>query len=237
MTSIAGETKSVGHAPIAAIILDMDGLMVDTEPLYKTAWQAACAELGFELNDERYAKIVGRPLPDCERVLAEEFGPTFPLDTLRARWPAIWRDEVGRLGIQTKPGLEELLALATEHALDVAVATSTNADWANSTLERAGLSNRFEVIVTGDQIARGKPAPDIYLEVARRLGVAPAACVAIEDSEAGIQSIAAAGMIGILVPHWTPSAVARTAAHAVVPSLHEACDVITLVLAPAGLTH
>ena len=64
---------SAHQAPVAAIILDMDGLMVDTEPLYKTAWQAACTELGFDLNDERYAKIVGRPLPDCERVLAEDY--------------------------------------------------------------------------------------------------------------------------------------------------------------------
>jgi len=221
----------VARMPVAAIILDMDGLMVDTEPLYKTAWQAACTELGFDLNDERYAKIVGRPLPDCERVLAEEFGPSFSLDKLRARWPAIWREEVGRLGIQTKPGLDALLALAEEHRLDVAVATSTNADWARSTLERAGLTNRFDIIVTGDQIARGKPAPDIYLEAARRLGVAPGACVAIEDSEAGIQSIAAAGMLGILVPHWTPSAAARAAAHTVVPSLHEACEVIAGLLA------
>ncbi|MFN7981385.1 MAG: HAD family phosphatase [Vicinamibacterales bacterium] len=228
---------SAHQAPVAAIILDMDGLMVDTEPLYKTAWQAACTELGFDLNDERYAKIVGRPLPDCERVLAEEFGPTFSLDALRARWPAIWRDEVGRLGIARKPGLTELLVLAREQKLDVAVATSTNADWANSTLERAGLAKQFDVIVTGDQIAHGKPAPDIYLEAARRLGVAPSACVAIEDSEAGIQSIAAAGMIGILVPHWPASAAARAAAHTVVPSLHDASEVISLLLAPAGMTH
>ena len=231
------ETIGTTGAPVTAIILDMDGLMVDTEPLYKTAWQAACSELGFDLNDERYAKIVGRPLPDCERVLAEEFGPSFSLDALRARWPAIWRDEVGRLGIQKKPGLDELLALATEQGLPVAVATSTNADWAQSTLDRAGLANRFEVIVTGDQIARGKPAPDIYLEAARRLGVPPAECVAIEDSEAGIQSIAAAGMFGILVPHWTPSSVARAAAHSIVPSLHDACNVITLLRAPLGTTH
>lgn len=220
---------------IAALILDMDGLMVDTEPLYKTAWQQATGELGFDLHDARYAKIVGRPLPDCERILMEEFGPSFPLDSLRARWPGLWRQEVEKRGIQLKPGLQELLSFAGEQRLRVAVATSTSAEWAAFTLERAGLSGRFDVIVTGDQIARGKPAPDIYLEAARRTGIPPAACVAIEDSEAGIRSIASAGMIGILVPHWTASDVAVAAAFRVVASLHEAREVIAVLL-PAAMT-
>ncbi len=216
---------------VAALILDMDGLMVDTEPLYKTAWQSASAFLGYDLDDARYAKIVGRPLPDCERVLMEEFGPAFPIDRLRARWPGLWRQEVERVGIQVKSGLPELLAFAGSRALPVAVATSTNADWASFTLGKVGLASTFEVLVTGDQVARGKPAPDIYLEAARRLGVEPARCVAIEDSEAGICSIAAAGMVGILVPHWQPSALSAASAFSVVPSLHEARDVIVGLLA------
>ncbi|MGE3473952.1 MAG: HAD family hydrolase [Vicinamibacterales bacterium] len=215
---------------VAALILDMDGLMVDTEPLYKTAWQSASASLGYDLDDARYAKIVGRPLPDCERILMEEFGSTFPIDQLRARWPGLWRQEVERVGIQVKPGLPALLAFADAHALPVAVATSTNADWASFTLGKVGLASRFEVLVTGDQVARGKPAPDIYLEAARRIGVEPSRCVAIEDSEAGIRSIASAGMIGILVPHWQASALAAASAYSVVSSLDEARAVIESLL-------
>lgn len=218
-------------ARVAAIILDMDGLMVDTEPLYKAAWQAASRSLGFEMDDERYAKIVGRPLPSIERILQDEFGPTLSIDELRARWLAQWREQMREHGVRQKPGLTELLALAQKRALPVAIATSTQSDWAAFTLERAGLAGRFDIVVTGDQIARGKPAPDIYLESARRLAVSPECCVAIEDSEAGIQSIAAAGMMGILVPHWTPSAAATAAAFRVVPSLHEARDVIASLLA------
>lgn len=220
---------------ISAIILDMDGLMVDTEPLYKTAWQQATAELGFDLDDARYSTIVGRPLPDCERLLMEAFGPAFPLDALRARWPGLWRAEVARVGIDAKPGLLELLAFADQQAVAVAVATSTNADWARFTLGCVGLDGRFDVVVTGDQISRGKPAPDIYLEAARRLRVDPSACVALEDSEAGIRSIAAAGMTGILVPHWTPSAAARSAAFHVADSLHDAREVIAALLASATI--
>ena len=139
---------------LSALLLDMDGLMVDTEPLYKTAWQAATAELGYDLDDRLYATIVGRPLPDCERTLMEAFGESFPLEALRARWPGLWRDEVERVGIQMKPGLPELLAFADARGLRVAVATSTNADWASFTLTRVGLADRFDVVVTGDQIAR-----------------------------------------------------------------------------------
>lgn len=220
--------------PLDAVILDMDGLMVDTEPLYKIAWQAGIAELGFELSDTGYATIVGRPLPEIEAILMQRFGPAFPLDRLRVRWPELWRNEVARSGIQVKQGLDALLAFIAECQLGLAIATSTKADWAAFTLERSGLTDRFEVIVTGDQVARGKPAPDIYLEAARRLGAEPGRCVAIEDSEAGIRSIAAAGMIGILVPHWTPSDVATAAAFRVVHSLHDARDVIASLLAASA---
>ncbi len=221
---------------VAAVLLDMDGLMVDTEPLYKVAWQQAASDLGYDLNDTRYAMIVGRPIEDCERIVVEQFGPAFPLDQLRERRQTAWRREVDRVGVHPKPGLHELLAFAAQQRLRVAVATSTTAAGAAFTLGRAGLADRFEVIVTGDQITRGKPAPDIYLECARRLGVAPEQCVALEDSEAGIRSIASAGMVGILVPHWPASEAARAAAFRVVDTLHEARELIASLHDPVPVT-
>ena len=219
---------------VAAIILDMDGLMVDTEPLYKIAWQQAAREVGFDLDDRRYAMIVGRTMAGCERVLVEEFGPAFPVDRVRERRPVLWREEVDRRGVQPKPGLLELLAFADTHGLATAVATSTSAETAAFTLGRAGLAQRIATVVTGDQIVHSKPAPDIYLEAARRLGVEPGHCVAVEDSEAGVLSIANAGMRGILVPHWPASDLATRTAWCVVDSLHDACDVIAgLVAKPA----
>lgn len=215
---------------VAAVILDMDGLMVDTEPLYKTAWQQAAREVGFDLDDRRYAMIVGRTMAGCERVLAEEFGPAFPVERVRKRRPVLWREAVERHGVQPKPGLVELLAFADARGLATAVATSTNAETAAYTLGQAGLAERITTIVTGDQITRGKPAPDIYLEAARRLGVAPGDCVAIEDSEAGVQSIANAGMLGILVPHWPASDAAVRTAYRVVGTLHDARDLLAALL-------
>jgi beta-phosphoglucomutase-like phosphatase (HAD superfamily) len=105
----------------------------------------------------------------------------------------------------------------------MAVATSSEMAFVETSLTRAGLAGRFSVIVTGSEVPNGKPAPDIYLEAARRLAVAPDHCIAFEDSEPGIRAAAAAGMIALLVPHWMPPSVAAAgAAYRVLPSLHEA---------------
>jgi beta-phosphoglucomutase len=218
---------------ISAVVFDMDGLMLDTEPLYKVAWQAAAAELGYPLDDASYATLVGRTTEDCERELRATFGTAFPLDRFRVLWPRLWQAEVARNGIQHKPGLLEFLAFSEAHGLRMAVATSSEVDYAAFSLRHAGLEGRFEVIVAGDQVARGKPAPDIYLEAARRLQVAPAACVALEDSEAGILAASRAGMCALLIPDWVdPSDAAIQAAFRVLGSLNEAQDLVARLVAP-----
>jgi HAD superfamily hydrolase (TIGR01509 family) len=207
---------------IDAVVFDMDGLMLDTEPLYKAAWQAGCRECGYELTDAVYATLVGRPTPACEQVLMDTFGVGFPLDRFQHTWPSLWRVAATN-GIQHKPGLLPLLAFLRERAVRTAVATSSEASFTEFSLGQAGLLHRFDVVVTGDLIARGKPAPDIYLAAAGQLGVAPHRCVALEDSEAGIVAASAAGMVAVLVPDWVPpSAVAQRAASQVFPSLVEA---------------
>jgi beta-phosphoglucomutase-like phosphatase (HAD superfamily) len=92
-------TERARVSRIAAVIFDMDGLMVDTEPFYQLAWQQAAAELGHELHDTLYAKFVGRPTADCERLL-EAHGPSFPLPAFRIRWPELWRSEIERAGVR-----------------------------------------------------------------------------------------------------------------------------------------
>jgi HAD superfamily hydrolase (TIGR01509 family) len=215
---------------VAAVIFDMDGLMVDTEPVYQAAWQQAAAELGYDLDDELYATLVGRPTLACEAIILERFGAGFPLKRFRERWPELWRSEVDRNGVQTKPGLEEILTFVESHRLPVAIATSSETEYVQVTLRRAGLTNRFAAMVTGDEISRGKPEPDIYLEAARKLGVPASRCVALEDSEAGIRAVQAAGMTGLLVPHWPASSAAVQAAYRVVDTLHEARVVLASLL-------
>src|SRR5262252_1793693 len=95
---------------VAALVFDMDGLLLDTEPLYKVAWQKASAELGHDLDDHSYAKLVGRSSEDCERELLTQFGSGFELDRFRGRWPELWHEQVAARGIQQKPGVLAILS-------------------------------------------------------------------------------------------------------------------------------
>jgi HAD superfamily hydrolase (TIGR01509 family) len=213
---------------VDAVILDMDGLMLDTERLYKSAWQKAASQLGFLLDDGFYFTLVGRTNAAGEITLTERFGVDFPMAAFRERWADLWRQEVEASGIPLKPGLMELLEYLAGRNVPVAVATSSDQEYAALSLRAARLdAGRFAHIVSGEQVENGKPAPDIYLEAARRLSVNPARCLAIEDSDAGILSASGAGMMSVVVPDLKPpSPEARGAALRVVTSLHEVISLL-----------
>ena len=224
--------------PIEAVVCDMDGLMLDTEPLYKTAWQQALAELGHELDDASYLRFVGRSTRDCENDLASLLGTTFPLETFRDRWPQLWRACAHQQGIPTKPGLSEFFAFARAERLPIALATSSDAAFTEFSLGLAELQEVFDVVVTGDQVAHPKPAPDIYIEAARRLGVDPRHCVALEDSDAGIMAASRAGMVSLLIPDLKqPTAEAAEAAFRVLRSLHEARELVADLISNSTNEH
>lgn len=208
---------------ITAFVFDMDGLMLDTEPIYRASWQQTAAELGREITDEGYETFLGRRTEDAEAELARQFGPTFPMDRFHDRWPVVWH-EIAARGLTVKPGVHELLAFAEERRLPLGLATSTARSLALRTLGYGGFAvERFRVVVTGDEIAHGKPAPDIYLEAARRLGIAPERCAAFEDSDAGTLAASRAGMLTLQVPDMKPpSPEAAAAASHVLRSLSEA---------------
>jgi HAD superfamily hydrolase (TIGR01509 family) len=215
-----------------AIVFDMDGLMLDTEPLYKIAWQQALAELGHELDDAAYLRFVGRSTEDCESDLLHHLGAEFPMRTFRNRWPDLWRACANEQGIARKAGLSELLGFVQDAGLPIALATASNASYTEFSLRLANLLETFDVIVTGDQVAQPKPAPDIYLEAARRLDVDPVCCIALEDSDAGILAASRAGMVSLLVPDLKqPSEEAAGAAFRVLRSLHEAREVVASLVA------
>jgi HAD superfamily hydrolase (TIGR01509 family) len=210
-------------AVIDAVVFDMDGLLLDTEPIYRLAWQRAAADFGRRIDDRVYFELIGRSTRDAEQVLAGIFGATFPLAEFRERWLVHWRDEVRRSGIPRKPGLEETLAATESLGLARAIATSTEAEDARFTLRLGGLDGRFDRIVTGDLVALGKPAPDIYWAAAAALGVPATRCVAFEDSDAGALAATAAGMRTVIVPDMKPpSSEARARAFRVIPSLEQA---------------
>jgi beta-phosphoglucomutase len=212
---------------IDAVVFDMDGLMLDTEPLYKSSWQQALEELGHELDDASYLRFVGRSTEDCENELVAKLGQAFPLETFRHRWPVLWRTCADEQGIAAKAGLHELIAFVRDEGLPLALATSSDSSFTELSLGCANLLGSFDVVVTGDQVTHLKPAPDIYIEAARRLAVDARHCVALEDSEAGIMAASRAGMVPLLVPSLKKtSEAAMEAAFRVLGSLHEARELL-----------
>ncbi len=212
---------------LRAVILDMDGVIIDSEPIYRLVWQSTAAELGYNLTDELYLSLLGFTIPDAEAEVARVFGPGFPSARFRELWPVRWRRQVETRGMPVKPGLWNFLEFLEQHRLPVAVATSSDAETVVFSLRAAALEGRFPCIVSGDQVARGKPAPDIFLKAARRLGVAPEFCIVLEDSDAGILAAAAAGVPAILIPDLKqPSPEIAKLVFRVLPSLHAAAELI-----------
>ena len=206
----------------AAVIFDMDGLMLDTEPLAARAWGEAAATLDVEFDLSLAHAMIGRNFADCSAMVHARYAAPYPVDALLARWHAAYDVIVLREGLALKPGVRELLDWLEGRAIPRAVATSTRRDRACAKLGETGLLPRFQALVGGDEVASGKPAPDIYVEAARRLDESPARCVALEDSEPGVRSALAAGMMPIMVPDLiAPSAELVALDLLVLPTLHD----------------
>jgi len=208
---------------VIAVIFDMDGLMLDTERVARIAWQRAAMDLGFPISDELYASILGRDVRDTETILVNALGPTFSYATLREHYLKRFNELVEKHGIATKPGLIPLLDYLGQKGIRTSVATSTGRDRALSRLKSAGVLERFRHVVTGDEVSKGKPAPDIFLKAAERMKATPSECFVLEDTEAGVRAAHAAGMTPICIPdlkQLSPE-VARLASR-IFPSLNEA---------------
>jgi HAD superfamily hydrolase (TIGR01509 family) len=201
-----------------AVIFDMDGLLLDSEPLYRVTWKAAASSLGFSIDDVLYERFVGRGNAEAEQILREHFGEAFPLDEFHALWS---RDFDNRLAtIATKPGAIELLAALEKRGLPKALATSSPRVLALRCL--GDLAWRFAALAFGDEVSHSKPAPDLFLLASQRLGIAPADCLVLEDSEAGVRAARAAGMEVIMVPDLVlPSEEIASMATRVCATLHE----------------
>jgi HAD superfamily hydrolase (TIGR01509 family) len=215
------------HRRPQAVIIDMDGTLLDTEPLAARAWLEAAAARGVAFDASLPARMVGRTFADCRALVVEHHGDAYPTDRLMSGWHAAYDAIVEREGLVLKPGVDALFAWLDAEAIARAVATSTRRERALAKLDRAALTPRLHALVGGDEVARGKPAPDIFLAASERLAVPAAACIVLEDSDAGVLGALAAGMTPIMIPDLAPpsSAVVRTGA-LVVDSLHDAIDVL-----------
>lgn len=188
------------HQRPLAVIFDMDGLMLDTERLAPRAWIDAAQTLGIEFDLALTQPMVGRNFRDCQSIITDHYGPRYPTADLMKAWHVAYDAIVAREGIALKEGLVELLDWLEDAGIPKAVATSTRRDRAKAKLGAKDLLLRFSGLVGGDEVARGKPAPDIFLAAARLLGQPAAECIVLEDSEPGVRAALAAGMVPIMVP-------------------------------------
>lgn len=183
-----------------AVVFDMDGLMFDTENLMLEKWAEAAREFGLELPREVLAATIGLSAAATRDTILAWAGPEFPYERVRARRIALEAAHFSRHGVPLKPCLLELLQMLRAKGLPLAVATSTTSDRTIPTLQRAGILEMFSAVTCGDHVSACKPDPEIYLVSADRLGVPPACCLVLEDSNPGIAAAAAAGCLPVMVP-------------------------------------
>lgn len=194
--SIYGELP--GH--IKGVLCDMDGVVVDTEKLYARFWAEAANALGYPMTYEQALGMRSLNRQAGQEKLSSYFGPG--IDILQVRAIRIERMEayIDANGVEAKPGIFELLDYLDERGIPAAITTSSPKERVKKYLEPLGLYHRFPKICTGYEVRQGKPAPDIYIFGAESLGLRPEACLAIEDSPAGVESAFRAGCRTVLVP-------------------------------------
>lgn len=208
--------------PVEAALFDMDGLLLDTEALYIQAMQAAARRLDLEMPLSLCHAMIGVPGHECNLMIAEHYGEGFSIEVFRGHFSTHIRGLLEE-SIPVKPGAVELLDFLGARGIPCAVATSAGRTTAEHHLGRAGLLDRFRALATRDDVAQAKPEPDVYLEAARRLGVAPERCLAFEDSNVGLTAAHAAGTMAFFVPDiLAPHPAVHGKAVRVLGDLHEA---------------
>jgi HAD superfamily hydrolase (TIGR01509 family) len=215
---------------VAAVVFDMDGVIVDTEQVWDEVRERLVIDWGGRYSPAAQRAMMGMSSSEWSRFMHDELG--------LAQSPEVINHEVVRRMLaryeDALPLIDGAVAVIRElsASLPLAVASSSNRPLIEAVLETAKLSDCFAATVSSEEVPRGKPSPDVYVEAARRLGISPGSCAAVEDSANGIRSAAAAGMHVIAYPnrHYRPEAEALALADTVIDSLDE---LATAVRSPA----
>jgi HAD superfamily hydrolase (TIGR01509 family) len=204
-----------------AFVFDLDGVLLDSEQVWNEAKEQVVRERGGRWRDDAPRHMMGMSSPEWARYLREELGVDLELEAISdevvRRMERIYRAELPLIDGATE-AVERLAGSAP-----LGLASSSNREIIDLFLDLTGLGPRFAATISSEEVDRGKPAPDVYLEVLRRMDAAPARSAAVEDSENGIRAAKAAGMrvLALPNPHYPPDPAAVAAADDVLGSLHE----------------
>lgn len=187
-----------------AVILDMDGLLLDTEAGYFIAWQQAAAAMDYELSDDFCDSLSGMHYSMLKQKLLEQCGEDFDLDKFHQFSGQFWRYHVEQNGIPLQSGFERLFEVLLQHEVPYWLATNSKKVNARECLQLAGVADLFTEFTSRDDVEAGKPAPDIFLKTAERLGCSIQDCIVIEDSLTGIEAAHRAGAYVICIPSVKP---------------------------------
>jgi HAD superfamily hydrolase (TIGR01509 family) len=193
-------TNAANATTIEGVVFDLDGLIVNTEAVFNRAGHELLRRRNKEMTPEILTQMMGRRPPEAFAAMVEMTGITDPIEMLMAESQQIFTELLDD-HLVTMPGLFELLDEIERRKLGKGVATSSPRGYLHDILGRFDLLSRFEFTLTSEDVMHGKPDPEIYLTAAKRLNIAPAHMLVLEDSEAGTQSGAAAGAVVIAVPH------------------------------------
>jgi HAD superfamily hydrolase (TIGR01509 family) len=206
---------------IDGVVFDLDGLLLDSEQVWDAAREELARERGGRWTDHAQRDMMGMSSPEWSRYMHDVIGLPEPPEEINAEVVSRLEQRY-REHLPVIPGAREAVERLAER-WPLALASSSNRELIDLALHLMGLADRFQATVSSEEVARGKPAPDVYLEAVRRLGIDPSRAAAIEDSQNGILAAKAAGMRVIAIPntHFPPDEQALAQADVVLGSLAE----------------
>lgn len=189
-----------------AVVFDMDGVIFDSEKLYRKHWMISGKEYGIpeDMMANLCNQIAGATKETNSKLMKSHFGEDFDYDAFRGKTMERMDREILECGLELKPGVQELFSYLKENGYKIGLATSTQEERAKRNLSNAGILPVFDEIVYGGVVAHGKPAPDIYLKACEMLGVKPEEAIGIEDSINGVKSSFQAGLYTLMVVDLIP---------------------------------